>query len=166
MSTNSYLRHPTKPSAEDAEAEGGTTGDASAQPINNLPDATNEEQDAAGHDNTSYGTQEGELATPSISLRDEFSESVNPHHHPEEDEENAESWELDDGYAAWDETIDGDELDVALGGEPDSMSSGSSTLSGKTASITSKRSFDEVDSTVAQSSLQSQLYRDKLINFY
>jgi len=96
-----------------------------------------------------------ESATPAVSLRDEFSGSVNSHHHPEEDEENAESWELDDGYAAWDETIDGDELDIALVGEPDSMSSGSSTLSGKTASITSKRSFDEVDPTVAQSSLQS-----------
>jgi len=107
-----------------------------------------------------------ESATPAVSLRDEFSGSVNPHHHPEEDEENAESWELDDGYAAWDETIDGDELDIALVGEPDSMSSGSSTLSGKTASITSKRSFDEVDPTVAQSSLQSQLIIHEPINFY
>lgn len=166
MSTSLYLRHPTKPSAEDAEAEDDTTGDASAQPINNPPDATNEEQDATGHDNTSYGAQDVELATPAISLRDESSESVNPHHHPEEDEENAESWELDDGYAAWDETMDGDELDIALGGEPDSLSSGSSTLSGRTASITSKRSFDEVDPTVAQSSLQSQLNIDKFINFY
>ena len=107
-----------------------------------------------------------ELATPAVSLRDEFSQSVNPHHYPEEDEENTEGWELDDGYAAWDETIDGDELDIALVGESDSTSSGSSTLSGKTASITSKRSFDEVDLTVAQSSLQSQLTIHEPINFY
>jgi hypothetical protein len=78
-----------------------------------------------------------------------LSESVNPHHHTEEDEENAEDWELDDGYADWGETIVGDELDVALVGEPDSVSSGDSTLSGKlkTVSMTSKRSFDEVDPT-------------------
>ena len=88
-------------------------------------------------------------------MRGEISESVNLHHHTEGDEGNAENWELDDGYADWEETIDGDELDIELVGEPDSVSSGSSTLSGKTASITSKRSFDEVDPTVGQSSLQS-----------
>ncbi len=107
-----------------------------------------------------------ELATPAVSLRDEFSESVDLDHQPEEDDENAESWELDDGYAAWDDTIEGDELDIALAGEPDSVSSGSSTLSGKTASITSKRSFAEVDPTVAQSSLQSQLTLREPIKFY
>src|SRR6267142_7049617 len=145
--------------AEDAEAEDDTTGDESAQPTdpeNNLASAGNEEDQAdANYDNTEYSAQEAELATPAISLRSEFSESVNPHHHTEEDEENAENWELDDGYADWEETIDGDELDIALVGEPDSVSSGSSTLSGKTASITSKRSFDEVDPTIGQSSLQS-----------
>lgn len=107
-----------------------------------------------------------EISTPAVSLRDEYSESVNLDHQPEEDDENAEGWELDDGYAAWDEIIEGDELDIALAVEPDSVSSGSSTLSGKTASITSKRSFDEIDPTVAQSSLQSQLILREPINFY
>jgi hypothetical protein len=46
------------------------------------------------------------------------------------------------------------------------VSSGSSTLSGKTASITSKRSFDEVDTMAAQSSLQSQLTVHEPVNIY
>jgi hypothetical protein len=145
----------------DAEAEDDADGDESTQPTdleNNLEDfANDEEQGFASHDNTGFNVPDTELATPAISFRGDFSESVNPHHHTEEDEENAESWELDDGYGGWDETIDGDEFDTALVGEPDSVSSGSSTLSGRTASIASKRSFDEVDPTVAQSSLQSQL---------
>ncbi|KAH9079227.1 hypothetical protein EDB83DRAFT_2341494 [Lactarius deliciosus] len=78
----------------------------------------------------------------------------------EEDDENADTWELDDGYVAWDDTFEGDDLDTALAGEPDSASTGSSTLSGKTASIASKRSFDEIEveeseSLVEQSSSQS-----------
>lgn len=96
----------------------------------------------------------------------EILEPENPDHHAEEDEENAESWELDDGYAIWEETADGDEFDIGLVAEPDSVSTGSSTLSGKTASITSKRSFDAVDEsepTVEQSSLQGQLTTTNLI---
>src|SRR6266850_5784546 len=127
--------------AEDAEAEDDTTGDdgdESAQPTDpedNLASVGNEEDQAdANHDNTEYSAQEAELATPAISLRSEFSKSVNPHHHTEEDEENAENWELDDGFADWEveETIDGDELDIALVGEPDSACV--IGLSGKTAS--------------------------------
>jgi len=136
---------------EDAEAEVDVTGDESTQstePENNLAVIANEDgQSAASHgDAVEYDAQDAELATPAILLRGEYSEPTNTsHHHTDEDEENAESWELDDGYAVWDETFDGDEFDVAPAGEPDSVSSGSSTLSGKTASITSKRSFDEVD---------------------
>ena len=84
-------------------------------------------------------------------------EPVNADHHSEEDEENAESWELDDGVAIWEETAEGDEFDI------------SSTLSGKTASIASKRSFDAVDeseATVGQSSLHSQLTDYEFINIY
>jgi hypothetical protein len=95
-----------------------------------------------------------------ISSRDEFSEPAISYHYTEEDEENAESWELDDGYPIWEETVEGDEFDIALVGEPDSVSTDSSTLSGNTLSITSKRSFDAVDEsepTVEQSLLQSQL---------
>jgi len=158
---SSYSNHEDEQAEADGpkeDAEDDTTGDEAAQPIDpedNLASVGNEEDQAdANHNNTEFSAQEGELATPAISLRSEFSESINPHHHTE-DEENAENWELDDGYADWEETIDGDELDIALVGEPDSVSSGSSTLSGKTASITSKRSFDEVDPTIGQSSLQS-----------
>jgi len=94
---------------------------------------------------------------------------VNADYHTEEDEENPETWELDDGYAIWEETAEGDEFDIGLVAEPDSVSTGSSTLSGKTASIASKRSFDAVDeseSTVEQSSLQSQLTDHEFINIY
>jgi hypothetical protein len=94
---------------------------------------------------------------------------VNPDHHAEEDEENAESWELDDGYAIWEETADGDEFDIGLVAEPDSVSTDSSTLSGQTASIASKRSFDAIDEsapTVEQSSLQSQFIDHEFINIY
>ena len=96
-------------------------------------------------------------ATTTTSSRVEFSE---PAHPTEEDEENAENWELDDGYAIWEETVEGDELDDALVGEPDSVSTSSSTLSGTTAPITSKRSFDAVDEseqTVEQSSLSQSI---------
>ena len=96
-------------------------------------------------------------------------EPVDPDLHAEEDEENAESWELDDGVAIWEETAEGDEFDIGLVAEPDSVSTGSSTLSGKTASIASKRSFDAVDEsepTVEQSSLQSQLTDHEFINIY
>lgn len=95
-------------------------------------------------------------------------EPVDPDLHAEEDEENAESWELDDGAAIWEETAEGDEFDVGLA-EPDSVSTGSSTLSGKTASIASKRSFDAIDEsepTVEQASLQSQLDGHEFINIY
>jgi hypothetical protein len=95
-------------------------------------------------------------------------EPEEPDHRTEEDEENAESWELDDGVAIWEETADG-EFDIGLVAEPDSVSTGSSTLSGKTASIASKRSFDAVDEsepTVEQSSLQSQLTDHEFINIY
>lgn len=96
-------------------------------------------------------------------------EFANPDYQAEEDEENAESWELDDGVAIWEETAEGDEFDIGLVVEPDSVSTGSSTLSGKTASIASKRSFDTIDdgeSTVEQSSLQSQLTNHEFINIY
>ena len=96
-------------------------------------------------------------------------EPVNADHHAQDDEENPESWELDDGYAIWEETAEGDEFDIGLVAEPDSVSTGSSTLSGKTASIASKRSFDAVDEsepTVEQSSLQSQLTDYEFINIY
>jgi hypothetical protein len=92
---------------------------------------------------------------------------VNPNHHAEEDDENAEDWELDDGYAIWEESAEGDEFDIGLVAEPDSVSTGSSTLSGKTASISSKRSFDAIDEsepTVEQSLLQSQLNDPVFIN--
>ena len=49
------------------------------------------------------------------------------------------------------------------------MSTGSSTLSDKTASIASKRSFDAVDEgepAMEQSSLQSQLTDHAFINIY
>lgn len=96
-------------------------------------------------------------------------EPAEPSHHTEEDEENAESWELDDSYAIWEETA-GDEFDIGLVGEPDSVSTGSSTLSGgETASIASKRSFDAVDESdpvVEQSSLQSQLTVHDFINIH
>lgn len=96
-------------------------------------------------------------------------EPINPDNHAEEDEENAESWELDDGVAIWEETVEDDEFDIGLVAEPDSVSTGSSTLSGKTASIASKRSFDAVDEsepTVEQSSLQSQFIDHEFINMY
>jgi hypothetical protein len=96
-------------------------------------------------------------------------EPVDPDHHAEEDEENAESWELDDGYAIWEETAEGDEFDIGLVAEPDSVSTGSSTLSGKTTSISSKRSFDTIDEsepTVEQPSLQSQLTDLEFIDMY
>jgi len=149
---------------EDAEAgaEADITSDKSAQsshPQNELAVVIDEEeQDTASHDGTDeYGTQEGEPASPGLSLRGEFPEPADPYHHTEE-EDNAEGWELDDGDAVWDDTFDGDEFDVALAGEPDSVSTGSSTLSGNTASITSKRSFDEVEESEpagAQSSIQN-----------
>jgi hypothetical protein len=112
------------------------------------------------------------LATPAISSGVEILEPVDPDHHAEEDEENAESWELDDGYAIWEESAEGDEFDIGLVAEPDSVSTGSSTLSGRTASIASiasKRSFDAIDEsepTVEQSSLQSQLTDHEFINIY
>lgn len=128
-----------------------------------------EEQGAVSHEDTDeYIAQEAELATPAISSGVEILE---PDHNVEEDEENAESWELDDGVAIWEETAEGDEFDIGLVAEPepDSVSTGSSTLSGKTASITSKRSFDTIDEnepTVEQSSLQSQLTDHEFINIY
>jgi hypothetical protein len=99
----------------------------------------------------------------------EILEPVDPDHHAKEDDENAESWELDDGYAVWEESAEGDEFDIGLVAEPDSVSTGSSTLSGKTASIASKRSFDAVDEsefTVEQSSLQSQLIYHEFVGIY
>lgn len=149
---------------EDGEAEDDITGDEPVQftsPRNNLGVVTNEEEKgAASHEDTDeYIAQEAELATPAISSGVEILEPENPDHHAEEDE-NAESWELDDGVAIWEETAEGDEFDIGLVAEPDSVSTGSSTLSGRTASIASKRSFDEVDRdesepTVEESSLQN-----------
>jgi hypothetical protein len=145
-------------SAEDAEAEADITGDESAQSTS--PVANEEEKGAANHENTGeYGAQEEELVTTEISSRVELSETASLYHHTEEDEENPETWELDDGYAIWEETVEGDEFEIGLVGEPDSVSTGSSTLSGKTASIASKRSFDAIDEsepTVEQSSLLSR----------
>jgi len=165
-------------SAEDGEAEDDITGDEPAQftsPRDNLVVVTNEgEKGTVNHEDTDeYIAQEAELATPAISLGVEILEPENLDHHAEEDEENAESWELDDGVAIWEETAEGNEFDIGLVAEPepepDSVSTGSSTLSGKTVSIASKRSFDAVDEnelTVEQSSLQSQLTDHKFINIY
>lgn len=161
-------------STEDGEAEDDVTGDEPAQtasPRNNLGVVTNEEEKGAASDEDTgeYIAQEAELATPAISSGVEILEPVNTDHHAEEDEENAESWELDDGYAIWEETAEGDEFDLGLVAEPDSVSTGSSTLSGKTASITSKRSFDAIDEsepTVEQSYLQSQLTDHGFIDIY
>ena len=113
---------------------------------------------ASHEDAGEYIAQEAELATPAISSGVEISEPAIPDHYTEEDEENAESWELDDGYAVWEEIAEGDEFDIGQVAEPDSVSTGSSTLSGNTASIASKRSFDAVDEsepTVGQSSPKS-----------
>jgi hypothetical protein len=148
---------------EDGEAEDDVTGDEPAQSTssrNNLGVVTKEEErGAASHEDTDeYIAQEAELATPAIPSEVEILEPVNADHHAQDDEENPESWELDDGYAIWEETAEGDEFDIGLVAEPDSVSTGSSTLSGKTASIASKRSFDAVDEsepTVEQSSLQN-----------
>ncbi len=120
------------------------------------------EQDPVDHDSTSgHNALLAQTATPALSSSGDLPEIADLHHHTEEDDENADTWELDDGYVAWDETFEGDDLDTALAGEPDSASTGSSTLSGKTASIASKRSFGEVEaeeseSLVEQSSSQSQ----------
>ena len=120
------------------------------------------EQGAVGHDNTTdHTTLTGQTVTPALPPSGDFPEIADLRHGTGEDDENADTWELDDGYGAWDETFEGDDLDTALAGEPDSASTGSSTLSGKTASIASKRSFGEVEveeseSLVEQSSSQSQ----------
>jgi len=161
-------------SAEDGEAEDDVTGDEPAQstsPRNNLGVVTNEEEkgDVSHEDTDEYIAQEAELATPAISSGVEILEPENSDHHAEEDEENAESWELDDGVAIWEETAEGDEFDIGLAAEPDSVSTGSSTLSGKTASISSKRSFDAVDEsepTMEQSLLQSRSTDHEFINVY
>lgn len=166
------MGHFTQLSTEDGEAEDDVTGDEPAQSTsasNNLGVVTNEEEKGAvSHEITDeYIAQEAELATPAISSGVEILEPVNPDHHAEEDEENAENWELDDGIAIWEETVEDDEFDIGLVAEPDSVSTSSSTLSGKTASIASKRSFDAVDEsepTVEQSSLQSQLINHEFIN--
>ncbi|KAI0256507.1 hypothetical protein BJV78DRAFT_1164887 [Lactifluus subvellereus] len=132
---------------EDAEAEADVTGEDSVQsadPENSLQGVANEE-DAISHDGTNEYTPQAETPTPALSTRGEFSEPENPYHHTEEDEEDPESWELDDGFGVWEETVDGDDLDAALLVEPDAESTGSSTLSEKTASIASKRSFTEID---------------------
>jgi hypothetical protein len=166
------LCHLTKLGLDDAEAETDITGDESAQSIspgNNLGVVTNEEKGAASHENIDeYGAQEAELATTAILSRVEFSEPAKSYHHTEEDEENAENWELDDGHAIWEETVEGDEFDDALVGEVDSVSTGSSTLSGNSATITSKRSFDAVDGSdhTVESSLQSQLTVHEFTSIY
>jgi len=126
-------------------------------------DAHTLEQDVVGYDSTrGNGAPQAQTATLAISPSGDLPETANLHHLTEEDDENADTWELDDGYAVWDETFEGDDLDTALAGEPDSASTDSSTLSGKTTSIASKRSFGEIEveeseSLVEQSSLQSQL---------
>jgi hypothetical protein len=161
-------------STEDGEAEDDVTGDEFGQftgPRNYLGVVTDEEEKgAATHEDTSeYIAQEAELATPATLSGVEILEPANPDHTPEEDEENADNWELDDGYAIWEETAEGDEFETGLVVEPDSVSTGSSTLSGKTASIASKRSFDAVDESepmVEQSSLQSQLTVLNFTNIY
>ena len=149
-------------SVDDAEAEADVTGEDSVQsadPENSLPGVGNEE--AIGHDDTNEYTPQAETPTPALSTRGEFSEPANSYHHTEEDEEDPESWELDDGFAVWEETVDdNDDHDAALlVGEPDAESTGSSTLSEWTASVASKRSFTEIDeseSPVEGSSSQSQ----------
>lgn len=158
------LQHFTQLCTEDVEEETENTGEDLTEAAEDgshptgLADTL--EQGAVGHDNTrGHNALIAQTATPALPSSD-FPESADPHQLTEVDEE-ADTWELDDGYGAWDETFEGDDLDTALAGEPDSASTGSSTLSGKTASIASKRSFGEVEfeeseSLVEQSSSQSQ----------
>jgi hypothetical protein len=144
------------PNAEDAEAEADVIGEDSVQsadPENSLLDVANEvEQGAVTHDDR----DDLETATRVLPTRVGSSEVINTY---EEDEEDPESWELDDGYAAWEETVDSDDLGAApLVEEVDAESTGSSTLSERTASLASKRSFTEIDepeSPVEPSSSQS-----------
>ncbi|KAF8275218.1 hypothetical protein EI94DRAFT_1825195 [Lactarius quietus] len=145
----------------DAFTENDNTGEDLTEPAEDrsnpigLGDAL--ELGAVGHDDTrGHNALKAQTTTPS----GDIPEIADLRHRTEEDDENADTWELDDGYGAWDETFDGDDLDTALAGEQDSASTGSSTLSGKTASIASKRSFGEVEveeseSLVEQSSWQS-----------
>lgn len=125
------------------------------------------EQGVVGHDNTrGHDALIAQTTTPALPSSD-FPESAVLHQLTEVDDE-ADTWELDDGYGAWDETFEGDDLDTALAGEPDSASTGSSTLSGKTASIASKRSFgevevEEIESLTEQSSSQSQFAVCKML---
>jgi hypothetical protein len=134
------------PNAEDAEAEADVIGEYSVQsadPENSLLDVANEEeQDGVIHDDRDDLTPHIETATPVLPTRVETSEVTNAY----EDEEDPESWELDDGYAVWEETVDSDDLGAALlVEEVDAESTGSSTLSERTASLASKRSFTEID---------------------
>lgn len=127
-----------------------------------VADTLGQEHGAVGHDSTrGHDALLVQTATPALSPSGDFPEIADLHHHTEEDDENADTWELDDGYPAWDDTFEGDDLDTVLAGEQDSVSTGSSTLSGKTTSTTPKRSFGEVDVEeseffVEQSSSQSQ----------
>lgn len=167
---NLLPRHFIQLSTEDGEAEDDDEPSQSTSPRNNHGVVTNEEEKGvASHAITDeyIAAQGDELLAISKSI--EILESVNTNHHAEEDEENAESWELDDGYAIWEETAEGDEFDIGLVAEPDSVSTDSSTLSGKTASISSKRSFDAIDEsapTAEQSLLQSKLTDPEFINIY
>ena len=119
------------------------------------------EQGAVGQDNTREpNVLAAQTSTPTLPSSGDFPEIADLHHRTEEDDENADTWALDDGYGAWDETFEGDDLDTALAGEPDSASTGSSTLSGKTASVASKRSFGELEveesESLVEPSSQSQ----------
>ena len=143
---------------EPAEAGSNPTG---------VADTLGQEQGAVGHD-VGHNAPLAQTTTPALSSSGDFPEITDLHHHTEEDDENADTWELDDGYVVWDDTFEGDDLDTALAGEQDSVSTGSSTLSGKTTSITSKRSFGEIEveeseSFVEQSSSQSQFAIRKIL---
>lgn len=135
---------------EDVEEETDNAGEDLTEPAEAENDPTGLadtlKQGAVGHDSTSgHNALLAKTETPALSSSGDFPEIVDLYQRTEEDDENADTWELDDGYVAWDETFEGDDLDAALAGEPDSASTGSSTLSGNTASITSKRSFGEVE---------------------
>jgi hypothetical protein len=165
------LQHFTQLGAEDVEEETNNTGEDLTEAAEDgghptgLADTL--EQGAVGHDNTrGHDALIARTATPALPSSI-FPESADLHQLTEVDDE-ADTWELDDGYGAWDETFEGDDLDTALAGEPDSASTGSSTLSGKTTSIASKRSFGEVEveeseSLVEQSLLQSQFAVRKML---
>jgi hypothetical protein len=164
-SIHTIIRYFAQLVAEDVEEETDTTGEDLTEPAEDGCNPTGLadilEQGAVGQDDTREpNVLAAQMSTPALPSSGDFPEIADLRHRTEEDDENADTWELDDGYGAWDETFEGDDLDTALAGEPDSVSTGSSTLSGKTASVASKRSFGEVEveesESPAEQSSQSQ----------